>query len=214
MLNLIPFPLFSPCDFSSGSRHQIPQHFPNHRQVLVRFVLYLDVSEQVMEVPRLGGKMAASLVGNETKSTHIWNKSHLLHCKKWLDPILACKDWGLAVLFCSMLFCEEAYLFHWSALAFFFSFGGEWCSYSGMNIECHTRRMYIYIHMHRIADFSYDSFQARLLERGKTSGRADDNIEPETLTWRNWWPKITAGISKPNGSFQFICIIWYLYIAV
>lgn len=36
--------------------------------------------------------------------------------------------------------------------------------------------------MHRVADFSYDSFQARLLERGKTSGRADDNIEPETLT--------------------------------
>ena len=61
------FPLFSPCDFSLGSWHQIPQHFPNHRQVLVRFVLYLDVSEQVMEVPRLGGKMAASLVGNETK---------------------------------------------------------------------------------------------------------------------------------------------------
>ena len=118
-VELNSFPLFSPCDFSSGSRHQIPQHFPNHRQVLVRFVLYLDVSEQVMEVPRLGGKMAASLVGNETKLTNIWNKSHLLHCKKWLDHFLTCKDWGLAVLFCSMLFCEEAYLFHWSALAFF-----------------------------------------------------------------------------------------------
>lgn len=35
--------------------------------------------------------------------------------------------------------------------------------------------------MHRVADFSYDSFQARLLERGKTSGRADDNIEPEQM---------------------------------
>ena len=48
--------------------------------------------------------------------------------------------------------------------------------------------------MHRVADFSYDSFQARLLERGKTSGRADDNIEPETSTWRNWVQKNTRGI--------------------